>query len=1189
MLGACLGIALAGASPAFAQAPWWRLNSTAAHAKLPPEGEAQFVVTATNLGDVQVDGSPTPVTFTDELPEGVAPVGLPEAHAGRGVPGHENVPPPLTGCEVAHLQNGRSAVSCKFTEILPPYEQLIMRITAKVKDPSQSPLESALGVQGGNAPPAALTKPLNLQEEPTRFGVETYELTPEDEGGSRDAQAGSHPFQLTTTLDLNQTLAGYSTFGEKGIYPTAPALPRNLRFKLPPGLVGDASAVPQCSKVDFSTPVAENTVNLCPPDTAVGVASLVANDPLPAGFEDWAVPVFNLVPEAGEPARFGFLVEGVPVILRTSVPTGGEYGVQVSVSEISQAVQLLSSQVTLWGVPGDARHDSARGWECLGEGTWYGGHPHSPCATTSEHEQAPTAFLTLPTSCAQVPETSVEGDSWPAGEPGGAHTPEGKETEYEFKTEYKFPSVLSGCGLLPFRPSLSVEPELHSASTPTALAVGVRLPQEGLLAANGLAESAVKETTVTLPEGLQLNPAAANGLQACAAPEFGFHFEGVEESQQTQNLKFLPGFPDCPDASKVGTVEIKTPLLPNPLTGAVYLAEEHTNPFQAPLVIYLVAEDHAAGVLVKLAGTITPNPATGQLTTKFKNTPQLPFEELKLHFFGGPRASLSTPQACGPYAAQTSFIPWSGGTPATPGSSFSITSGVGGGPCPPSPPPFAPSFQAGSTSSQAGAFTSFELEIAHADGDQQLTGVTLHLPPGIAALLSSVTPCEEPAVGQPWACGAESLIGHSTASSGLGSEPYTLAGQAYLTSGYDGAPFGLLVATEAKAGPFDLGMVDVRSRINVDPNTAAVTITADPGPRDEAFPTMIKGVPVQLKRIVVSVDREHFEFNPTSCSPMRIEGTLTGAQGASAAVSSPFQMTDCASLPFAPKLTASVGGRASKANGASLDVKIESAGLGQANIAKVDLQLPKVLPSRLSTLQKACLAATFNANPASCSPESIIGTATIHTPVLKNPLSGPAYLVSRGNAAFPDVEFVLQGEGITLVLDGKTDIKNGITYSRFESAPDAPFTTFETQLPTGPHSALSAYVSAKNPYDLCAAKLTIPTEITAQNGAVIHQATNIAVTGCNGVKAFKATKLTLAQQLANALKKCRSIYKHSTSRRAACEREAHSAYTARAVAACRKSNPHSHAKRAACEAQARRRYATIKATRSASPGPHGRA
>ena len=674
----------------------------------------------------------------------------------------------------------------------------------------------------------------------------------------------------------------------------------------------------------------------------------------------------------------------------------------------------------------------------------------------------------------------------------------------------------------------------------------MQVPQKTTLEAGALAEADVRDTTVTLPEGVELNPAAANGRQACSEAQVGFTGYNTEKGID----EFTPGPASCPDASKVGVVHIRTPLLPHELEGAVYLAtpapngEAGKNPFDSLVALYIVAQDPVSGVLVKLAGEGHVDEHTLRVSTTFRNTPQVPFEELELELFGGERASVSTPPRCGGYPTQAAFTPWSGtGTVnvLSPAEGFQISTGVNGTPCASGALAFSLGFDAQSTNDQAGAFTPFTMEIARPDGEQALTGLEVRLPAGIAAILASVTPCQEPPLGQEWKCGPESLIGHATASSGLGEDPVVLGGEVFLTSGYDGAPFGLLVATEAKAGPFDLGMVDVRSRINVNPNTAAVSITTDPGPRGEAFPTQIRGIPVQLKRILVSVDREHFEFNPTSCDPMRIEGTLTGSEGASVAVSSPFQVGGCAGLAFAPKLTASTEGQASKANGASLDVKITSTGLGQANIHKVALQLPEALPSRLSTIQKACPEAIFNANPASCDEGSVIGKATVHTPVLKSPLAGPAYLVSHGGAAFPDVEFVLQGEGITLVLDGKVDIKNGITYSRFETAPDAPFTSFETELPAGPHSALGAYVPVAKNYSLCGTTLTMPTTITAQNGAVINQSTNIAASGCSGVLSSKA-KLTKAQLLSKALKACRKKYKHSKSKRAACEKQARKRY-----------------------------------------------
>ena len=1142
-MAAALAVALLHAATAAAQKPWWHVDATSAPSSLSVGHEAQFVVTATNIGDGPLEAGPAHVRLSYELPLGVRPAGVAEAHAGRGIPGKGAAEqPPLGECGIAQQPDERWVASCEFTETLPPFIGLWMRIPATVEPSAAAPLQAIARIEGGNADPAELTQPLDLSSAPPQFGVDRYELKPEEEGGAQDSTAGSHPFQLTTTLDLSQTLDEYHTHFETGPYPSAVALPRDLRFKLPPGLIGNIGAVPQCSNVDFSAALAEQTQNLCPPDTAIGVVSLVANVPTPAGFSSWSVPVFNLTPEEGEPARFGFLIEGVPVILRTSVPTGGEYGVTVKVEQVSQAAQLLSSQVTFWGVPGAASHDSARGWECLGGGTWYGPDAHPPCPKTAVGEHP--AFLTLPTSCERSPESTVEGESWPVEEEGKLGLPK-TGLLLGGQTSFAFPSPLTGCETLAFEPAIAVEPEAKTGSTPTGLTVRVHIPQHGLVSEGGRAESAVKDTTVALPRGLQLSPPAANGLQACSAAQFGSSFTGEEEELQVGNTSFLPGFPACPEAAKVGTVTIVTPLLPEPLTGEVYLAQEHDAPFHPPLVLYLVAEDHAAGVLVKLAGTVTPDPVTGQLISTFENTPQLPFEDLTLHFFGGPRASVSTPSLCGLYAASATFTPWSGAGASETSGGFAIEAGAGATPCPSSPLPLGAGFAAGATNRTAGAFSDFILSLEKPDGQQALSGVSVHLPPGVAAMIANVEPCPEPSSGAEWDCGAASLIGHATAESGLGGEPVVLGGDAYLTSGYDGAPFGLLVRTHAAVGPFDLGYVDVRSRIDVDPHTAAVTVTTDPGPRGESIPTMLQGVPVQLKGLQVAVrhataDGRPFEFNPTNCKSMAVSGTLFGSEGAAQAVSAPFAVAGCSSLPFKPVLTASTSGQASRVDGASLTVRVHSSA-GQANIAGTVLTLPATLPSRQSTIRQACPDAAFEANPSTCPEGSVIGNATVHTPVLRSTLTGPGYLVSHGGAAFPDVEFVLQGEGIRLILDGQTNIHNGITTSSFKSVPDAPVESFEAVLPEGPHSALGAYLPSGS-YDLCGQKLMMPTTITGQNGAVIEQGTKIAIEGCNAVAGFHRHRLTRAQQLSRALAACGRRFRHMGRRRSQCDARARLRY-----------------------------------------------
>ena len=1114
LLLSALVLVIAGVSSAAAASPWWQLGSEVVPTNLPPQGQGQVIIVVSNLGDAPVDGSKVPVLITDRMPAGLSVTRV-EPYIANGVP---------VECSVT------SMITCKFTGVLNPYERIGIPVVVKVEEPMGTvvSLPQEISAEGGGTARVSQSIPIKVSPQPTPFGVAHYELAPFNEDGTPATQAGAHPFQLTTTLVLNQTAERY------------PAdLPKDLSFNLPPGLIGNPNAAAQCTISDFMSLVEET--NLCPPSSVVGVATVVAHEPI-AKVITAVVPIFNLVPSQGEPARFGFEVIGkIPVVIDTSVRTGKDYSVVASVKNATQTAGLLMSQVSFWGVPGDPRHDDARGWECVAGGE-FAKQAGKPCPSSSEVPQQP--FLTLPTSCPGNPQSeplssSMEADSW--AEPGAYLS-----AEYAWLSSIGQGLGVDGCNELPFNPQIKVTPEVHTASTPTGLSVNVEVPQKSTLEANGLAEADVRDTTVTLPEGVQLSPSAANDLEACSEAQIGY--QGLNQATQTE--EFSAAKPSCPEASKVGLVHIKTPLLAHELEGAVYLAspapngEEGRNPFDSLVSLYLVAEDPVSGVLVKLAGKGELNERTLRVSTTFSNSPQVPFEDLKLELFGGPKGSVSTPAHCGAYATEAAFTPWSGtGTVdlSSPAQEFEVGSGANGGPCAGAVLPFSPGFIAQGTSAQAGAYTGFNLELSRPDGDQALSSLSMHLPPGNAAILSTVRQCSE-AQAQVDACPPESRIGDAAAIAGLGPEPYVQSGgRAYITGPYEGAPFGLEIVTPAVAGPFNLGTVTVRSKLFINPENASVTIVSDP------LPTELRGIPLQLKRVLVNVDREHFEFNPTDCDPMKIEGTVDGAEGASATVSSPFQVADCQSLPFTPKLTASTDGHASKANGTSFIVDVESGGLGangvaQAGIAKVDLQLPRILPARLSTLQKACTEGAFNANPASCPEGSDIGTATIHTPVLNSPLSGPAYLVSHGNAAFPDVEFVLQGEGITLVLDGKTQIKDGVTYSKFESAPDAPFTRFETALPAGPHSALTANVAERKHFDLCGETPEMPTTITGQNGAVIEHDTRIAIEGCGAVKAVRARKLTRAQKLEKALAACRKRYTHAKAKRLRCDKLARKRY-----------------------------------------------
>jgi hypothetical protein len=1202
-------VANASLASAATPSPWWHLTSRVRPATLPRGGEVcgeeeekvgkcgDFVsFRALNLGDAPTATScvkvkpgsgkytepgcseeaepgmgefeKAPVTITATLPAGVT-VAKVEVEPGKPepkvslltFPESEQADPTTCG------EPAPRRVVCTYEPALGPYEYVELSIAVDVAGNAVSGGTAVAEVSGGGAPAVKVERSLAVGEpgEAVPFAVEdeSFSIVPEEEGGAVQAQAGSHPFQLTTNLALNQTADTLQP----------PALPKQLKFTLPAGLIGNAVAFPRCSELDFLTKGFGGFDDLCPEDTAIGVVDVTVHQPVFGAarpFQTYPIPVFNLTPKKGEPARFGFFFLGIPVPIDFSVRTGRDYGVTATVSSITQVADFLSETLTIWGVPGEAVHDASRGWGCVGGG-FYSDGGQVPCTPADQTDPPP--FLTLPTSCRGPWVTNVTGESWPQRSTPQAEATSipllaGEADEYALTDVFGRAIGITGCNQLPFSPFVEVAPDVQQASTPTGVAVTVRVPQEVSENALGLASSAVKDIKVAFPEGVTVNPASADGLEACtgnpgdapASPGNEIGFTGFAELDKAsepgvKTATFsprLPGSADaleagegeplrpgtnfCPDASKLGTVKIKIPVIAHPLEGALYLAtpapngEEGKNPFNSLLATYIVAEDPESGVLIKLAGEVSLNEATGQITSTFDNSPQGPLEEAEIHLFGGARGPFATPARCGTYTTNALFAPWSGREAIDSSSSFEITSGPNGGPCPAQSLPFAPSLQSGTTNINAGAFSPLETTLGREDGNQGISSVVLRYPPGVSGLLTGVKLCAE-AQANTGTCGPESLIGHTTVSVGLGNEPYSVTGgEVFLTETYEGAPFGLSIVNPAVAGPFNLGKVIVRATVEVDPHTAALTVTTNSQAQGYAIPHMLRGIPLQIKHVNVTIDRPGFTFNPTNCSPMRIEGTISGDEGASSPVSDPFQATNCANLGFAPKFAASTSGKTSKAYGASLSVKLvyPTAPFGsQANIAKVKVDLPKQLPSRLTTLQKACTAKQFNADPAGCPAESIVGHARAITPLLPVPLEGPAYFVSNGGEAFPNLIMVLQGYGVTVDLVGDTFIdKAGITSSTFRSVPDAPVGSFELTLPEGKFSALAANGN------LCTSKLAMPTAFVAQNGATIHTSTPIDVTGC------KKT-LTDAQKLAAALKAC---HKGKKAGRASCERQARRRY-----------------------------------------------
>ena len=976
------------------------------------------------------------------------------------------------------------------------------------------------------------------------FGIKSFEVSFLNADGSPDTQAGSHPHQMVVSFTVNSHYQPMESDADSPYIREPNGTLKNLAIDLPPGLVGDPNATPK--KCTLTQLAQEPDEGGCPPESTVGKTQLSWSRQTPY-VKDWEESIWNMVPPHGVALQVGTNFVAPLLFVNSGLRTGGNYPIEVSVVNAPPAAPLLTSRTTISGV--------------VGEGV------------------TRKAFLTLPTGCHGPLRSSIEVESYQ--EPGKL-----VKKEEVTRNAAGTPVSLTGCSKLLFPPTISVSPDTSNASSSSGLTVGVHVPQAAAQNPAGLAESGLRNTTVALPAGVAINPSGGDGLEACSEGLAGFEIgrgvsgSGFEEFNPefepgvkiplftpTPIESLQPGVSLCPDGSKIGTVKIRTPLLEHELEGVVYLASQDANPFESLVAMYLMVEDPVSGSTVKLAGEVRLCTAAGeviegvmcqglgQIITTFKNTPDIPFEELQLHFFGGERAPLATPSRCGTYTTTAVFAPWDGNGPVTTTSSFQIEHGPGGGPCPGASLPFSPSLTGGATNIQAGAFSPLTLTMSRKDGEQNIQSAEAHLPPGLLGVLSNIELCPEPQanLGE---CGPSSLIGETTVSVGVGNEPFTVSGgKFYLTGPYNGsggcvvgtsgcAPFGITFEIPAKAGPFDLAntqhnhpacdCVLVRGKIEVDPETTALTVTSDPPGTPDAIPTSLEGIPLEIQHINATTTRGNFQFNPTNCDKMEAVGTLFSSEGASDTIGVPFQVTNCAALGFAPKFAVSTSAQTSRTEGASLhvDLTLPSGDWGtEANVARVKVSLPKQLPSPLKTLQKACTEKVFEENPSSCPTASRVGEVKVSTPVLAGPLTGPAYFVSHGGAKYPELIFVLTGEdGVTVQVHGETFIsKSGITTATFATVPDVPFSTFELTLPKREYPALTADGS------LCAQKLTMPTELVGQNGAVIHQTTNIAVTGCPRSK-------TRAQLRAAALSACHK--KHGHAKRTACERTVRNRYGA---------------------------------------------
>jgi hypothetical protein len=1036
-LAALLALVGCSALPASAGAaelkPAWKISAYSLPTNLsantvgPGElnsGEIELV--PTNIG-----GAPTtaePITVTATFPPGITPV---------------------SGCPVS----GQTA-TCAYTKTIQPgrgVEPAHPRLKVDVSPLAESgTLE--VSVSGGGAVPVSTTLPLTISDSKALFGFLPGEagfnapITGSD--GNVATQAGSHPQQLT--IDL-----GFSGTETPRGFPTSSDPLRDATVDLPRGTVVNPRATPTlCTESQFEASTGSQGVS-CPASSQIGVVSVMVSVIEAKSFSQ---PLYNMVPPPGTPSMFGFEVGGVGLFLHIAgaVRSDGDYGLSGSTNDaLAKALNpVFGTRVQLWGNPTDPSHDYARGF-CFYEGK---------CPISAE--EPGDAFLTMPTECSGQPSVfGARADGW-------AHPTTIHHASYESADLAGNPVSVDGCNELKFEPSIEAKPTTNLADSPSGLDVTVHQPQN--LDPLSLSPAIMRDISLTLPEGMTVNPSSADGLGVC------------DQADAKVNTKSAS---TCPASSKLGTIEASTPLVDHPIKGFLYLARPYQNPFGSLLALYLALDDPETGVVSNLAGKVIADPATGQLTTVLEENPELPIEDITTHLFTGPRASLRTPPTCATYTSQATMTPWS--TPQTPDAvvtdSFAIQASPNGGNCPTSANalPNSPSFTAGTVNPRAGAFSPFVLKLTRPDGSQPLAKIDTTLAPGLVGRLAGTPYCPEAAIAQAMSrnkpnegaiekvdpsCPAASEVGTLDVTAGAGITPLHVTGHAYLAGPYKGAPLSLVTITPSVAGPFDLGAVVVRVALHLDPETAVVKATSDP------LPQILEGIPLDVRSISLRMDKPDFTLNPTSCDPSSIDASVLSALGASASLSSPFQVGGCSDLAFKPKIAIRLKG-ATKRTGHPALTATASFKAGQANTRFVQVTLPRSEFLDQAHIGTVCTRVQFAADQ--CPAASVYGKASATSPLLDEPLSGPVYLRSSSHE-LPDLVIALDGQ-VDVDLAGRIDSVKGGIRTTFEATPDAPVTKFTLQMQGGRKGLLinSASLCKLKPSQ---AKATILME--GQNGKV---------------------------------------------------------------------------------------------------------
>jgi hypothetical protein len=839
------------------------------------------------------------------------------------------------------------------------------------------------------------------------FGIKSLSVSATNEDGSVDRRAGSHPYEYTIQVGLNSK--GSEVEGEL----------RELMVELPPGMVGNPLAVPRCPGALF-----EGQQSRCPGNTQIGVVHIFQTLGEPV------VPLYNMTPPLGTIARFGFSIISLNSFSDASLRPS-DYGVNVADVTIPPLLKIRKLSITIWGVPAEKSHNAER--ICVEPN----GNLVFGCSVTGVEGEPtePAPFLTLPTSCTGPLTTTVKISS--LEEPTVAH-----EASVPSLDEHGEPGGMVDCESPPFEPTFKARPETAVSDSPTGLDVNLHIPQNE--APDTIATAHLRDTTVTLPAGLAVNPSAGNGLGACSLAQLGLH---------------EPGPAHCPANSEVGTVAIETPAIDHPLPGTVYLAAQGANPFGSLLALYIVVDDPVTGVIVKLAGRVEPDTVTGQLRTTFLENPQLPFEDLEFHFAGGSRAALTTPPTCGTYTTTADLVPWT--SPFAPDAlrsdSFPISSSPSG-PCAfgEAQMPSAPDFEAGTVAPLAGTYSPFVLRVARENGSQRLAALNVTLPPGVSGRLKGLQECSDAQIAAAAArsnpsegaleranpsCPASSEVGTVGSSAGSGA-PLYVPGHAYLAGPYKGAPLSLAVIVPAIAGPFDLGTVVVRTALYVNERTAQITARSDP------LPTILHGIPLDVRSVAIQMNRSNFTLNPTSCEPLAVGGEALSPVPAAAALRQRFQVGGCRGLEFKPQLKLSLEGPTKRSGHPALKAVVTYPKHGSfTNIARAQVGLPHAEFLDQGNLDKVCTQPELRSR--TCPKRSIYGHAKAWSPLLDKPLEGPVYIGVGFGHKLPDLVAELNGQ-VRILLNGRVDTtKHSGIRNTFEVVPDAPVSRFVLEMKGG--------------------------------------------------------------------------------------------------------------------------------------------